>query len=205
VSAVDKTAGIDAEQISGRVHRLDKNTSGVLLVAKSDEVKQFLQKQFQDRKVKKEYICLVVGTVKENDGRIETLLGRSPADRRKQKVYPLEDSHIEGLPAERQGRRDAITEYEVTQRYEGYTLLKVTPKTGRKHQVRAHMVHIGHPIAGDKLYGFKNQPVPENLERQFLHAKSLSITMPNGKEREFISELPQDLQHVLDKLSILEE
>ncbi|MCH7604581.1 RluA family pseudouridine synthase [Patescibacteria group bacterium] len=205
VSAVDKTAGIDAEQISGRVHRLDKDTSGVLLLAKSDGVKQFLQKQFQERKVQKTYICLVVGTIKEDNGRVETLLGRSPADRRKQRVYPLGNPQTEGMPAGRQGRRDAITEYRVLKRYINYTLLEVIPKTGRKHQIRAHMVHLGHPIAGDKLYGFKNQSVPTNLERQFLHAKSLSITMPNGKKKKFTSELPQDLQKVLDALSMLEE
>jgi len=203
--AVDKTAGIDAEQIPGHVHRLDKDTSGVLLQAKTEEVKHFLQKQFQDRNIRKKYICLVAGTIKEDNGRVETLLGRSPADRRKQKAYPLDNLAAEGLPINNQAKRDAITEYRVLKRYKDYTLLEVRPKTGRKHQIRAHMVYLGHPIAGDKLYGFKNQPKPDGLSRQFLHAGSLRITMPDGGEKEFISELPEDLQNVLNKLSITEE
>lgn len=168
-------------------HRLDKDTSGVLLIAKDKQTLEFLQEQFKEHKVEKRYICLAEGNVKQEGGVIHTLLARSPADRRKQRAYPLNEH--------RTGRREALTEWKVLKRFENYTLLEVKPKTGRKHQIRAHMVSMGHPVAGDKLYGFKNQRIPEDLKRQFLHASFLKI---NGKE--FISPLPQDLQKVLKKL-----
>tara|TARA_B100001971_G_C18112426_1_gene494938 strand:- start:126 stop:821 length:696 start_codon:yes stop_codon:yes gene_type:complete len=177
----------------GIVHRLDKDTSGVLLVAKTKEMYEYLQEQFQTRKVKKEYTTLVTGIVKENNMSINAPLGRAPSDRRKQKAYSLNDPTA-------QDKREAITEYRVIQRFKDYTLLSVFPKTGRKHQLRAHLTYINHPIAGDKLYAFKNQPVPEGLERQFLHATSLSIALPSGTSKEFHSELPQDLKTVLESI-----
>ena len=172
----------------GLVHRLDKDTSGILLAAKTKEAFDQLQKQFAAREIEKRYTCLVEGTLKEDRGLIHTLLGRSPADRRKSRAYPLDETGA--------GRREAITEWKILKRFERYTLLEVTPKTGRKHQIRAHMASLGHPVAGDKLYGFKNQRVPQGLVRHFLHASFLKI---EGKE--FVSPLPQDLQNVLEKLS----
>jgi len=195
----------------GIVHRLDKETSGILLVAKNNEALEFLQKQFQEGRVIKRYFALVVGNIKHSEGTIETLLGREPKERKKQKAYlPL------GPDALKKGKRLAITEYRVLERYTEvppspglrrakknyYTLIEVEPKTGRKHQIRAHLAYIGHPIAGDKMYGFKNQPQPKNLERQFLHAVYMKIKMPNGEEREFKSELPEDLKKALRKLKI---
>ena len=177
----------------GIVHRLDKDTSGILLVAKDKQLFEFLQQQFQSRKVEKKYVCLVVGIIKQDQGRIHTLLGRSPADRRKQKAYPLTNSPM-------QGKREAVTEYKVLQRFQGYTLLEVTPKTGRKHQLRAHLASIGNPIAGDVLYGFKNQSRPEGLTRQFLHASYIRFILPDGTVKEFHSELPEGLKQVLENL-----
>ncbi|HJN62404.1 MAG TPA: RluA family pseudouridine synthase [Candidatus Parcubacteria bacterium] len=191
----DKLAGVVADDIPKRVHRLDKDTSGVLLVAKNDEALEFLQKQFQKRKVEKKYIALVVGNIKNQEGMIETLLGRSPKDRRKQKVYlPTEPS------AKRTRLREAINKYRVLQRFKDYTLLEVEPQSGRKHQIRAHLAYLGNPIAGDKLYGFKNQPCPKGLNRQFLHARYLKIKLMDGKEKEFKSDLPKDLKNVIEKL-----
>ena len=141
---------------TGVVHRLDKDTSGVLLVAKTKETFDFLQKQFQERKVTKKYIALVTGSVKEDTGVVHTLLGRSPGDRRKQKAYPLSET----AP----GLREAITEYKGLQRYQKYTLLELYPKTGRKHQIRAHMVFLNNPIARDTLYSFKGSQTPEGLK-----------------------------------------
>lgn len=175
------------ERRYGIVHRLDKDTSGLLLVAKTKTAFEEIQKQFAARKVEKRYICLVQGNIKQENGSIHTLLGRSPGDRRKQKAYSPSDVGI--------GRREATTEYKILQRYHGYTLLEVVPKTGRKHQIRAHMVYLQHPIAGDTLYGFKNQPTPEGLTRQFLHASYLKIG-----DLEFYSPLSEDLQEVLEKL-----
>jgi len=177
----------------GIVHRLDKDTSGILLVARTAKTFQFFKEQFKERKVEKIYTCLVVGEIKQNKGSITTLLGRSPNDRRKQKVYAPTDPTAKG-------KREAVTEYRVLERFKDYTLLEVTPKTGRKHQIRVHIASIGHPIAGDKLYGFKGQAEPEGLNRHFLHASSLTIPMPDGSIKEFNSELPEDLNRVLKQL-----
>jgi len=183
----DKPAGINCDDFPRRVHRLDKDTSGIFLVAKNDRTLDFLQKQFKNRKVEKKYIALVVSHLKNQEGKIETLLGRSPNDRRKQKVY---------LPHEpaSQCKRKAVTYYKVLQRFKDYDLIEAEPKTGRKHQIRAHLAYLGHPIAGDKLYGFKGQPILAGLNRQFLHASYLKIKMLNGESKEFKSELPKDLQ-----------
>jgi len=174
----------------GTVHRLDRDTSGILLVAKNTKILEFLQKQFQERKVVKKYTALVVGQIKEGEGKIETLIGRSPKNRLKQKVYSLGDP---------KGKRKAETYYKVIKKFEDYTLLEVEMKTGRRHQIRCHMAYINHPIAGDKLYGFKNQPSPESLTRQFLHASYLKVKLPDNKEKEFRSELPDDLKEVINK------
>ncbi len=188
----------------GVVHRLDKDTSGILLVAKKEESLIFFQKQFKNRGVEKKYTALATGVIKENDGVIETLIGRSPADPRKQKAYPLQQKAYP-LQKALQGPtlhnlREAITEYKVLERFENYTLLQVQIKTGRKHQIRCHLAHIHHPIAGDKLYGFKDSPLPSNLTRQFLHASYLKIKLPNGNTEEFSSELPKELKMVLEEI-----
>jgi 23S rRNA pseudouridine1911/1915/1917 synthase len=178
----------------GIVHRLDKDTSGIMLVAKNDFSLEFLQKEFQERKVIKKYTALATGNVKQNSGKIETLIGRSPGNRQKQKAFTV------GEPGS-QEKREAVSEYSVIERFKDYTLLEVTPKTGRKHQIRTHLGYLGNPIAGDKLYGFKNQPCPKELTRQFLHASYLKITLPDGREKEFRSELPEDLKKIIKTLS----
>ncbi|OHA67539.1 MAG: hypothetical protein A3C04_03795 [Candidatus Wildermuthbacteria bacterium RIFCSPHIGHO2_02_FULL_45_25] len=187
------------ERRYGIIHRLDKDTSGVLLVAKTAEAFDFFQKQFAERKVEKQYICLAAGSIKQEKGTIHTLMSRSPSDRRKQKASPWS----ENIPP---GSREATTEFELRGRYEDkkgnkYTLVKAFPKTGRKHQIRAHMAFLGNPLAGDKLYQFKNQPTPEGLQRQFLHASSLKVPYPDGTIKEFTAELPADLKETLAKLN----
>lgn len=193
VKVLDKAAGLNSDDILKRVHRLDKDTSGVLLIAKNEKTLEFLQKQFHDKKVEKKYIALVLNHLKNKAGKIKTLLGRSKKDRRKQKVY---------LPnePEAQGKREAITEYKVLQRFKNYDLIEVWPKTGRKHQIRVHFAHLGHPIVGDKLYGFKNQLKPKKLLRQFLHASYLKIKLPDGKIGKFNSKLPKELNICLKNL-----
>jgi 23S rRNA pseudouridine1911/1915/1917 synthase len=198
---IDKPAGMVADDIPRRVHRLDKDTSGILLIAKNDKALEFFQKQFKERGVEKKYLALVAGDIKENQGVIETLIGRSPKDRRKQKVF------LPGEPGS-QGKRKAITKYKVLQRFQNYTLIEVTPETGRKHQIRTHFAYLGHPVAGDKLYGFKGQICPPGLKRQFLHANYLKIKLPNGAPakagtREFKSELPNELKLCLQNLKPL--
>ena len=190
VKVIDKPAGITVDAFEKPAHRLDKDTSGILLIAKNDKTLEFLQKQFQERKVKKKYIALVVGNLKKKEGTITTLLGRSPKDRRKQKVYLIGEPKTEG-------KRKAKTRYKVLERFKDYTLIEVELQTGRIHQIRVHLAFLGHPVAGDKMYGFKNQPTPKGLKRQFLHASYLKIQLPNGKIKEFKSELAKDLKQCL--------
>ena len=197
---IDKPTGVVADDIPRRVHRLDKDTSGILLVTKNDKALEFLQKQFKERKVEKKYLALVVGNLKNKEGvgdeTIETLIGRSPGDRRKQKAY------LAGEP-DAQGKREAVTHYKVLQRFENYDLVEAELLTGRKHQIRTHFAYLGHPIAGDKLYGFKGQMCPKSLKRQFLHASYLRIKLPDGQIKEFKSELPKDLKLCLQNLKPL--
>jgi len=197
-----KTAG-EAPRY-GIAHRLDKDTSGVLLVAKTTEALIFLQKQFKNREVEKKYVCLVEGTVKEDNGVIETLIARSPKDKRKQKVYLKNEPDPKGTP---ESAREAITEYKVIDDFKDYTLLEVKIKTGRRHQIRCIFSYLQHPVAGDKLYGFKNSKLPKGLTRQFLHAQKIKIQLPfdtaqgrPGEVKEFISELPEDLNNILKNL-----
>jgi 23S rRNA pseudouridine1911/1915/1917 synthase len=177
----------------GIVHRLDKDTSGILLVAKTTEALIFLQKQFKNREVSKKYLGLVTGQLKTDSGTIHTFIDRSPMDPRKQKAYALDST--EGT-----GKREAITEYQVLEKFKEYTLLEVQIKTGRKHQIRCHMAYIHHPVAKDTLYGFKDSPSPTGLHRQFLHASYIKITLPSGQIKEFTSPLPEDLQKTLTNL-----
>jgi 23S rRNA pseudouridine1911/1915/1917 synthase len=180
----------------GIIHRLDKDTSGILLIAKNDKALEFFQKQFKERKVIKKYLALVVGNIKENQGRIETLIGRSPKNRKKQRVYlPFEPL------AKEKKLREAITEYKVLERFKDCTLVEAIPKTGRKHQLRVHFSSLGHPIVGDEIYGFKNQPSPKDLSRLFLHSHYLKIKLPKGGHLEIKSTLPKDLKKVLEKLN----
>ena len=130
----------------GIVHRLDKDTSGVLLVAKTTEALIFLQKQFINREVSKKYICLVEGNMESDFSEIKTLIARSKKDFRKQVAF----SALQAKSA-----REAITEYKVLEKYKDYNLLEVQIKTGRRHQIRCHLSYLKHPIAGDKLYSFK--------------------------------------------------
>lgn len=178
----------------GAIHRLDKDTSGLLLVSKNNEALIFFQKQFKERDVAKTYIALVWGIMKSDSGTIKTLIGRSK-NRLKQMAIPL----ISGFSSKK-GLREAETDWQVEKRFKDCVLLKVYPKTGRKHQVRAHLAYIGHPIVGDKLYSFKNQIAPDELKRQFLHNHQLSIKLKNGEWKTFISSMPKDLKIVLKKL-----
>jgi len=170
----------------GIVHRLDKDTSGILLVAKSTKGLIFLQKEFINRRVEKKYITLAEGEIKEEFGEIKNFIARSKKDFRKQAVSS--------------DGREAITEFKVLKRFEDYTFLEVQIKTGRRHQIRCHLSFLKHPIVGDKLYSFKNSKIPEGLTRQFLHASYLKIQLPNGKTEEFKSDLPEELNKILENL-----
>ena len=169
----------------GIVHRLDKDTSGVMLVAKNRLAHADLSRQFKSREVSKVYLALVRGRLSPEKGSIEAAIGRDPRNRKRMAV--VDDDR----------GRDARTRYRVIQYLGNRSLLEITPGTGRTHQIRVHLAAIGHPVVGDATYG----PKPAVLPRQFLHAKYLSFHLPaSGRYVEFESELPADLAQVLASL-----
>jgi 23S rRNA pseudouridine1911/1915/1917 synthase len=183
--------GIGGEVRPGIVHRLDKETSGLIVVAKNDRALQFLQDQFKARTIKKVYLALVEGIVEPREGIIDAPIGRSKTDRKKMAVT-------------RDGR-SAQTRYRVRQIYHqpDLSLVEASPETGRTHQIRVHFAWLKHPLVGDEIYGRHKLIVP--IERHFLHAASLTLTLPNGETHTFISKLPDDLQSVLDQLTAAEK
>lgn len=170
----------------GIVHRLDKETSGLMVIAKNNETFYEFKKQFQERKIEKKYIALVSGVLEKNSGTIETPLAKIGTRTSRNTQHAARSTKI----------KSAITEYKVTKRYKEYTLVEVTPKTGRQHQIRVHFASINHPVACDKLYGRKAKKCPSGLNRHFLHAGYLKFRLKNAL-MEFDSELPQDLETAL--------
>jgi len=167
----------------GIVHRLDKDTSGLMIVAKNKSAEMNLVEQFRSRTVKKAYLVLVRGKLTPECGLIEAAIGRSPSDRKRMAVVR------EGL--------EARTRYQVVKYLGGYTLLEVAPETGRTHQIRVHLSAIGYPVVGDAVYGVKSK----HLSRQFLHAYRLGFKLPStGEFVEFQSELPEDLEKALREI-----
>lgn len=175
----------------GIVHRLDKDTSGLLVVAKNQKTFEFLKKEWQERRVIKKYFALVWGHLKSENGKIESELVRSPKEFRKRIVVrPGKKAFVGKL---------AVTEYKVIKKYKDFSLIEVSPKTGRMHQIRVHMASLGHSVVGDKVYGGKRKLL-EGLNRQFLHAYYLKFSLPEGKSRVFEIDLPNDLRLTLAKL-----
>lgn len=169
----------------GIVHRLDKNTTGVMVVAKNNNAHNVLSKQIQEHSFKKIYIALVKGVIAENEAIIEMPIGRHPTDRKKMAV--VKDG------------REAYTKFKVLERFEKFTLVEVELKTGRTHQIRVHMSHIGYPIVGDDTYS--NGKNPFGVTSQMLHSKILGITHPVTNEyMEFEAPIPKEFEEVLNKL-----
>jgi 23S rRNA pseudouridine1911/1915/1917 synthase len=167
----------------GIVHRLDKDTSGLMVVAKTEQAHQSLSAQFKEHTVAKGYLALVIGTVKPADGRVDAPIARDPRNRKRMAVV--------------MGGREARTRYRVIERLNEYSLLEVYPETGRTHQIRVHLTYLGHPLLGDGVYG-KRSPL---LDRHFLHAHHLGFRHPtSGEPLEFRSALPDDLQHAVESL-----
>lgn len=173
----------------GIVHRLDKETSGLLIVAKNNQAFNYLKEQFQKRKIEKHYLALVAGKLKKAKGVIEKPISRSKKTPTKQMV--VEKKSVGGKI------REARTEYKVIKRFDDYTLAKAIPKTGRMHQIRIHFASLGHPIAGDKKYSFKRQKNFLKLNRHFLHAAYLKFILPCGRMIELESKLPKELENAL--------
>ena len=178
-------SGIGGEIRPGIVHRLDKDTSGLLIVAKNDLAHINMSNQIKDRQVKKIYIALVKGNINENEATINMPIGRSTKDRKKMAV--------------RKDGKEAITHFKVLKRYKNYTLLEVKIDTGRTHQIRVHMAEIGHPVLGDMVYSKgKNE---FGVEGQMLHSKSLDFKHPiTGREMHLEAKLPEYFEKVLEKL-----
>ena len=205
---VDDLSGIGGEKRPGIVHRLDRGTSGLMVVAKHDTAHEELSRQFHDREVQKEYYALVWGEVQAGR-RIDAPIGRDPANRKKMSAripVPRRHSRTEE-PARARRSREAVTRILRTEKLRVLTLVQVAIHTGRTHQIRVHLSAIGHPIVGDALYGGVHRRVPgdlraiTHLDRPFLHAARLVFKHPrDGRPMEFASELPEDLQRVLDEL-----
>ena len=182
-------SGIGGEIRPGIVHRLDKDTSGLLIVAKNDKAHINMSEQIKNREVKKVYIALVRGVVPENEATINMPIGRSSKDRKKMAV--------------RKDGKEAITHFKVLKRYANYTLLEVKIDTGRTHQIRVHMAEIGHPVVGDMVYS--NGKNEFGIQGQMLHAKSLDFKHPiSGKQMHLEAEVPEVFISVLNQLDELE-
>ncbi len=180
--------GIGGEQRPGVVHRLDKNTSGLILLAKNDRTHRMLQEQFRQRKVHKVYLALVDGQPPTPTGRIDAAIGRDTGERKLMAVV----SDLKG--------RMATSEYRTLAKYPAHTLLEVQPLTGRTHQIRLHLAFIGCPVAGDTIYGKRHSSIP--LARHFLHAARLTIQLPGeDSPRTFEAPLPVELQKTLESLT----
>ncbi|MES0360427.1 MAG: RluA family pseudouridine synthase [Anaerolineales bacterium] len=179
--------GVGGIQRPGVVHRLDKDTSGLIVLAKNDATHQWLQEQFRLREVEKIYLALVDGAPPTPRGRVEAAIGRDPVDRKKMAVLPPGKG------------RSAVSEYTSVQKFAGHTLLEVHPITGRTHQIRLHLAFLDCPVVGDRVYGRRHPSLP--LKRQFLHAARLRIRIPGETElSEYEAPLPGDLTDTLESL-----
>ena len=183
----DSLSGVGGEKRPGIVHRIDKDTSGLLIVAKNDAAHLALSAQLSDRSLSRVYRAVVVGNLKQDSGTVDAPIGRHPNDRKKMAV-----TH--------QNSRNAVTHWSVLERYRGYTHVRCKLETGRTHQIRVHMAHIGHPLLGDEVYGHAKLP-EKGLVGQCLHAKELQFIHPRtGEAVHLDTELPDYFKEVLTRL-----
>jgi len=181
----DSLSGIGGEIRPGIVHRIDKDTSGLLIIAKNDKAHINLSEQIKNREITKKYVALTRGVIKENNATIDMPIGRSDKDRKKMAV--------------RKDGKNAVTHFDVIKRYDGYTYLDIKIDTGRTHQIRVHLAEIGYPIIGDSVYS--NGKNPFGVEGQMLHAKSLEFKHPTtGKIMHLEAPLPEYFENVLKRL-----
>lgn len=185
-----KDVGDDTENRPGIVHRLDKYTSGILLIPKTQEYFSYLKNLFQRHEVQKTYLALVRGVVKDDEGVIDKPIGLNPGTV-KRTVFTKNAKMI----------KEAVTHYKVMERLQNHTLLEVYPKTGRTHQIRVHLASIGYPVVGDKVYGGKDN----SLDRLFLHAYSVEFSPEPGKNLKLTADLPDDLTQYLHSAKLAEQ
>jgi len=182
----DSLSGVGGELRPGIVHRIDMETSGLLIAAKNDFAHRHLSDQLKDRSLSRVYETIVRGNIKVESGTIDAPIGRHPTDRKRMAVT-------------QHNSRNAVTHYEVIARYDGYTHLRCKLETGRTHQIRVHLAHIGHPVLGDMVYGMKKPEL--GLDSQCLHARRIKFIHPRTGERvELESSLPEYFTTVLEKL-----
>lgn len=182
----DTLSGINGEKRPGIVHRIDKDTSGVLMIAKNDAAHQSLAAQLAEHSITRKYNAVVYNGFNEDEGTVDKPIGRNPQDRKKMAVTEKHSRH-------------AVTHYRVIERMEKFTLIEAQLETGRTHQIRVHMTYIGHPLLGDPVYGPKNQPI--KLEGQALHARVLGFIHPGtGEYMEFEAPLPPHFEALLERL-----
>ena len=194
----DSLSGIGGVVRPGIVHRIDKDTSGLLVVAKNDDAHNYLAERIKTHEVGRIYYALVIGNLKEDYGTVDAPIGRSPRDRKKMAVLSAGDGHA----------RHAVTHYEVLERYRGYCFVRCELETGRTHQIRVHMAHLGHPLVGDVTYGggktkfeLSNKSL---IEGQCLHAGELKLTHPRtGEAMHFHSEIPCEMKKLMEKMRTL--
>ena len=182
----DRLSGINGEIRPGIVHRIDKDTSGLLMIAKNDKAHESLSAQLKVHSITRKYIALVYSNIKEDEGIIDQPIGRDPKNRLRQAVTTINS-------------RNAVTHYRVLERFGNYTLVECRLETGRTHQIRVHMAYIKHPLVGDLVYGPKKQTI--DCSGQMLHAKVLGFEHPvSGQYMEFESELPEEFEKILEGL-----
>lgn len=187
----DSLSGINGEKRPGIVHRIDKDTSGLLVIAKNDLAHQGLSAQFETHSIERVYETIVIGKMPESDGTVDASIGRSTKDRKKMAV---------GM----KNSKRAITHYHVLAQYNGFAHLSCKLETGRTHQIRVHLSSIGHPVFGDEVYGYSSSKIKVDFEGQCLHAKILGFIHPITKEHlYFESELPEYFKNLLTKLNHL--
>ena len=179
-------SGINGVIRPGIVHRLDKDTSGIMIAAKNDEAHFSLSKQIQDKTAKRTYLCVVRGNLKQDSGIIETRIDRDKNDRKKMAVV-------------QEGGREAITEYRVLERFGRFTVVQCSLRTGRTHQIRVHMEYLGYPLVGDPKYS--PMKIPFSIKGQALHSQTLDFTHPHtGRRMHFEAPLPEDMQKIITRL-----
>ena len=182
----DSLSGINGVLRPGIVHRIDKDTSGLLIVAKNDHAHKLLAEQIKAHSFTREYEAIVFGNLKNDEGTVDAPIGRHPVDRKKMCITP-------------KNSKNAVTHYQVLERLKGYTYIRCMLETGRTHQIRVHMASLGHPVSGDTVYGVKNEKVP--FTGQCLHARKIGFVHPSsGEYIEFTSPLPDYFEQFLSKL-----
>lgn len=193
VSRCKKLSSVGAPLRPGVVHRLDKDTSGLLVIAKDDMAHHELARQFKDREIEKHYLALLYGSLKADQGEISAAIGRSVSDRKKMSTIT-------------KAGKEAITRFKVMERYKTATLADIRIITGRTHQIRVHFASLGHTVLGDKIYGKKTSlrlgPLTLNFSRQMLHAHSLKFKHPaTGEIVEFIAPMPEDMKEAIKAIT----